>query len=156
VRDALGALGLGAFAKTTGGHGLHVVTPIEVGYGFDTVRDASHALVDRLAAADPATFTAKMSKASRPGRVFIDYLRNAHGATAVCAFSTRARPGAPVSVPVAWEELDGLDPASLDTESVPRRVAAQTADPWAGYQAARRALTPAMLTALGVAPPVAP
>jgi len=153
VRDALGALGLGAFAKTTGGHGLHVVTPIEVGYGFDTVRDAAHALVDRLAAADPATFTARMAKAARPGRVFVDYLRNAHGATAVCAFSTRARPGAPVSVPVTWDELDGADPASLDTDSVPRRVAAQAADPWAGYEAARRPITPAMLTALGVASP---
>jgi bifunctional non-homologous end joining protein LigD len=153
VRDALGAIGLGAFPKTTGGHGLHVVTPIEACYGFDTVRDAAHALVDRLAAADPTTFTAKMAKAARPGRVFVDYLRNAHGATAVCAFSTRARPGAPVSVPVAWDELDGLDPASLDANSVPRRVAAQASDPWAGYEAARRPITPAMLTALGVASP---
>jgi bifunctional non-homologous end joining protein LigD len=154
VRDALGALGLGAYPKTTGGHGLHVVTPIAVGHDFDAVRAWTHAFVDTLAAHDPAVFTAKMSKALRPGRVFVDYLRNTHGATAVCAFSTRARPGAPVSVPVSWGELAaGLDPAAFDTTSVPKRLALLETDPWDGYEAARRPLGPALFAALGLTPP---
>jgi bifunctional non-homologous end joining protein LigD len=97
-----------------------------------------------------------MAKDKRPGRVFIDYLRNAHGATAVCAFSTRARTGANVSVPVAWDELGGLDPASYDIRSVPRRLGALRTDPWDGYDAARRPLTDAMMAAVGVTPPLLP
>jgi bifunctional non-homologous end joining protein LigD len=92
-----------------------------------------------------------MAKSARPGRVFIDYLRNAHGATAIASYSTRARPGAPVSVPVTWEELTtGLDPAAFDTVSVPVRLTdAAGRDPWEGYDAARRALDAAMLEAVG-------
>ena len=96
----------------------------------------------------------RCAKDLRPGRVFVDYLRNAHGATAVCAFSTRARPGAPVSVPVSWKELTrGLDPRALDTASVPRRLAALKTDPWEGYEAARRELDGALFTALGLEAP---
>ena len=124
VRDALGALGLGAFVKTTGGHGLHVVTPIVPERGYDEVRAFAHDLVNLLAMQRPEMFTASMAKTERAGRVFIDYLRNAHGATAVCAYSTRARAGAHVSVPVSWEELGGLDPAAFDVTTVPRRLAA--------------------------------
>jgi bifunctional non-homologous end joining protein LigD len=151
VRDALASLDLTAFVKTTGGHGLHVVTPIEPERDFDEVREFAHALVSALAADDPAHFTAKMAKTSRPGRVFVDYLRNAHGATAVCAYSTRARPGAPVSVPVSWKELDaGLEPAAFDIDSVPQRMAAQKSDPWRGYEDGRGRVTAAVLDALGV------
>ncbi|MDO8963981.1 MAG: hypothetical protein Q7W30_05735, partial [Coriobacteriia bacterium] len=151
VRDALAALGLGAFVKTTGGHGLHVVTPIVPEHDHDRVRALTRALVDHLAAADPTTFTAKMAKSARAGRVFIDYLRNAHGATAVCAYSTRARPGAPVSVPVTWAELEaGLEPASLDIRTVPGRLAAMRDDPWEGYEESRRPLDAALFAALGL------
>ncbi len=150
VRDALEALGLGAFVKTTGGRGLHVVTPIVPGRGYDEVRAFAHAFVSVLATQRPDLFTALMAKRERPGRVFIDYLRNAHGATAVCAYSTRARPGAHVSVPVAWDELTGLDPSAYDIRSVPRRLAALHRDPWAGYEAARRALDTELFAALGV------
>jgi bifunctional non-homologous end joining protein LigD len=143
VRDALGALGFGAFPKTTGGKGLHVVVPIEVDHDYDVVRDAAHKLCSWLAAADPDRFVDKMAKAQRGGRVFIDYLRNAHGATAVCAYSVRARPGARVSVPVTWDELTSMrDPGRLDIHSVPARVESMSADPWAGYDAARAALDP--------------
>ena len=153
IRDALDALGLTGFAKTTGGRGLHIVVPLEVGGDFDPVRAWTHAFVEVMASSDPETFTSKMRKDLRPGRVFVDYLRNAHGATAVCAYSTRARPGAPVSVPVSWEELGaGLDPASLDTASVPQRMVALQSDPWAGYEAARRPLEPTLFAALGITP----
>ncbi|HEY5432120.1 MAG TPA: DNA ligase D [Coriobacteriia bacterium] len=148
VRDALEALGLGAFVKTTGGRGLHVVTPIVPDLEYDAVRTFAHDLVDVLAGQRPGTFTASMSKTARPGRVFIDYLRNAHGATAVCAYSTRARPGAHVSVPVTWNQLAGLDPATYDIGSVPRRLAALRGDPWSGYEQARRALGPELLDAV--------
>jgi bifunctional non-homologous end joining protein LigD len=150
VRAALGGLGLGGFAKTTGGHGLHVVTPIVPGHDHDTVRAFARGLVDRLVEGDPDRFTARMAKAARPGKVFVDYLRNAHGATAVAAYSTRARPGAPVAVPVTWEELAaGLDPLAFDTVSVPLRIAlARGVDPWAGYDDARAELEPELFAAV--------
>lgn len=151
VRDALRALGLGAFVKTTGGHGLHVVTPISPGRSYDEVRAFTHAFVGFLAGQRPDLFTALMAKAQRPGRVFIDYLRNAHGATAVCAYSTRARPGATVSVPVTWDELAaGIDPADFDVRTVPVRLAGLAADPWAGYADARATLTPEVFAAVGL------
>jgi bifunctional non-homologous end joining protein LigD len=149
VRDALGALGLTSFVKTTGGHGLHVVAPIAPGRGYDEVRGFTHALVELLARQRPDAFTSVMSKAKREGVVFIDYLRNAHGATAVAAYSTRARPGAPVSVPVSWDELAaGLDPAAFDFRTVPVRMAGLGADPWPDYDAAHQPLTDAMLDAV--------
>jgi bifunctional non-homologous end joining protein LigD len=148
VRQALGAIGLTGFVKTTGGHGLHVVTPIAPRGTYDEVRAFAHAFVRLLAVRRPDLFTALMAKDKRPGRVFIDYLRNAHGATAVCAFSTRARPGAHVSVPVSWERLSGLDPSAFDIVSVPRRLAALRSDPWAGYEAARRPISDEMVAAV--------
>ena len=149
VRDALAALGIGSFVKTTGGHGLHVVAPIVPQRGYDEVRDFTHRVVDFLARQAPDRFIGVMSKAKRPGLVFIDYLRNAHGATAVCALSTRARPGTPVSVPISWDELAGIaDPAAFDTVSVPKRLALLSADPWAGYEAARVPLTDAIIAAV--------
>jgi bifunctional non-homologous end joining protein LigD len=151
VRDALGALELPAFVKTTGGKGLHVVVPIVPTRDHDQVRDFAHALVERLAAHEPGLFTAKMAKSSRPGRIFIDYLRNAHGATAVAAFSTRARPGAPVSVPLAWAELvDDLDPLALDTRTVQVRLERLAVDPWFDYGASRVDVTDAVYAALGI------
>jgi bifunctional non-homologous end joining protein LigD len=154
VRDALEALGLAAFVKTTGGHGLHVVSPIDVQHGYDSVREFTHAFVERLAQNDPARFTSKMAKTARPGRVFIDYLRNAHGATAVCAYSTRARQGAPVSTPVTWDELSaGLDPAAFDVRTVPERLAASSTSPWPGYEQASRPLSTEIFAALGLAAP---
>jgi len=149
VRDALGALGLGSFVKTTGGHGLHVVAPIVPEHGYDEIRDFAHGIVSLLARERPAQFTDRMAKDRRPGVIFLDYLRNAHGATAVCAYSTRARPGANVSVPVTWDELAaGLDPAAFDIRSVPLRLAALKTDPWTGYDATRRPVTAAMLAAV--------
>lgn len=153
VRGALGALGLASFVKTTGGKGLHVVTPIVASRGYDEVRAFAHALVDTLSAADPRHFTSRMAKDLRPGRVFVDYLRNSHGATAVAAYSTRARPGAPVSVPVSWDELTGgLDPATFTTSTVPERLGTLERDPWEGYDGARAVLEDAMIAAVSAAP----
>lgn len=155
LRDALAGLGLGAFAKTTGGHGLHVIAPIVPAHNHDAVRAFAHALVDRIVETDPSRFTARMAKAARPGKVFVDYLRNAHGATAVAAYSTRARPGAPVAVPVSWEELaPDLDPLAFDTVSVPLRLAlAHGVSPWPGYEDARMTLGPHVFAAVGASLP---
>ena len=151
VRSTLVTLGFGAFVKTTGGKGLHVVTPVVPELDHSLIRALARGLVDRLASHDPDSFTAKMAKSARSGRVFIDYLRNAHGATAVCAFSTRARVGAPVSVPVTWEELEQLDdPLVFDARTTPDHLRAQTEDPWAGYDDARTSVTSAHFAALGV------
>lgn len=151
VRDVLQALGFGAFVKTTGGKGLHVVTPIVAEHDHDRIRAFARGLVDQLAGHDSQAFTAKMAKSARSGRVFIDYLRNAHGATAVAAFSTRAREGATVSVPLTWTELDALDdPGRFDARTVPTRLHEMQDDPWGGYEAARKRVTQAHWAALGV------
>ena len=152
VRDALDALGLPAYLKTTGGKGLHIVTPIVADGDHNEVRAFARALVGQLAQHDPSMFTAKMAKDARGGLVFLDYLRNAHGATAVAAFSTRARTGATVSVPITWDELtDDSDPQAFNVRSVPDRLAALgDTNPWEGYEASRTALSDEILTALGV------
>lgn len=149
ARASLAALGLEAFVKTTGGRGLHVVTPITAERGFDEVRAFARSFVGLLERDHPDLVIAQMAKTLRPGRVFADYLRNAHGATAVCAYSTRARPGVHVSVPVAWGALSRLDPSDYDVRSVPRRLAALRRDPWDGYEVARHALSAEMISAVG-------
>lgn len=153
VRDALRALELEAFAKTTGGKGLHVVVPITPDLLYDDVRGFAHALVERIETADPDHFTARMALERRPGRVFIDYLRNAHGATAVVAFSTRARAGAPVGVPVSWTELETAEelPTFTTASTLTRVTAHDYRDPWSGYEDAARPLSDAAFRALGVA-----
>lgn len=157
VRDALAALGLRAFAKTTGGAGLHVVVPILPGASFDDARAWSRALAQALERAEPARFTASMALAEREGRVYVDYLRNAHGATAVAAYSTRARPGGPVSMPVTWDELDALDdPGAVTIDAVERRLSALRVDPWSGFDDARVALDRDLYVAIGLEPAAGP
>jgi len=152
IRDALAALDLSSYVKTTGGKGLHVVIPIVPDLEYADVRAFAHAFVSRIEAADPDHFTARMALDRRPGRVFIDYLRNAHGATAVVAFSTRARDGAPVSVPISWDELQAAEslPRMGVAETLARVRASGYTDPWEHYEADRAPLTDALFTALGV------
>ena len=104
VRDRLAALKLESFVKLSGGKGLHVVLPI-AGADWDTVKDFASSLANAMAADAPKLYLAKMTKALRNGKIFIDYFRNSREATSVAAYSTRARPGAPVSMPVTWQAL---------------------------------------------------
>ena len=107
-------------------------------------------MADALVRSEPARYTATMSKAKRAGKVFVDYLRNGRGATAVAPYSTRARPGAAVATPLAWDELDApLDPASFTIETVPQRLAA-IRDPWAELTSVRQFITSAMLKQVGL------
>jgi bifunctional non-homologous end joining protein LigD len=150
LRTALTHLGLGAFVKTTGGKGLHVVVPIEPELQWDEAKAFCKALVDTLVRAEPDKYLANMSKRARTGKVFFDYLRNGRGATAVCIYSTRAKPGAPVSVPVSWDELTPeLRSDQFKLRDVPRRLARLRHDPWEGFARARKPLSPAILRAVG-------
>ncbi|WP_313697114.1 DNA ligase D [Achromobacter sp.] len=108
VRVLLQEIGLQAWLKTSGGKGLHVVVPLRKQYGWDTVKRFSQVIVQHLARTLPQLFVAKSGPKNRVGKIFADYLRNGFGATTVCAWSARARPGLGISVPVAWDELDKL------------------------------------------------
>jgi bifunctional non-homologous end joining protein LigD len=146
VGDLLRELGLVPFIKTTGGKGLHVVVPIARRHGWPEVRSFCEAFARQQAQQAPKRFTANMAKRERRGRIFLDYLRNARSATAVAAYSLRARPGVPASTPLAWAEVAELDDAKdLNWATVPERLAQDGfVDPWAGIDAAARALTKEM------------
>ncbi|MDP9900813.1 DNA ligase D [Variovorax ginsengisoli] len=137
-------LGLPAFLKTSGGKGLHVVVPIRKAHDWDTVKGFSQAVVTHLARTLPHMFVAKSGPKNRVGKIFIDYLRNGLGATTVCAWSARARPGLGISVPVDWSELPRLRGGDHWTVgNVHTRLDAGN-DPWAGYARAARSITSAM------------
>lgn len=148
VRALLVDLGLTALVKTTGGKGLHVVVPLARRHSWDEVKDFAQAVAQRLAKASPEQFTASMSKQRRRGKIFVDYLRNTRGATAVAPYSLRARPGATVATPLAWGELSARTPPGAFTlASVLDRVAHRE-DPWADYESQRQRLTVAMRRAM--------
>ena len=151
ARDALRALGLAAFVKTTGGAGLHVVTPLVPERPWTECLAFARGLATAIARHDPRRFTIAYAKAGRERKILLDYLRNNRTNTSVAALSTRARPGAPVSVPLAWDELSPRSrPERHTIRTVPRRLARLAADPWAGYDRARRSLARSRLDAVGV------
>ncbi len=154
VRALLGEKGLESFVKTTGGKGLHVCVPLVPERGWDELQEFTRAVALRLARDEPAAFTANMAKAQRKGKVFVDYLRNVRGANAVGVFSTRAKEGAPVSVPVDWDELDRLSgPKDFTVAEVPLRILGQgsgrTVDPWAKYRTIQQRVPASLARELG-------
>ncbi len=151
VRGRLEALGLEAFCKTTGGKGLHVVTPLDAsgkkGVEWPAAKAFARDLCVAMAADAPDRFLVNMAKAKRTGRIFLDYLRNDRLSTAVAPYSPRGRPGAPVSWPVSWAQVKrGLDPCAYTLRTAPKLVARNKA--WDGYDAAALPLGPA-IKALG-------
>ncbi|CAH1657985.1 MULTISPECIES: DNA ligase D [unclassified Chelatococcus] len=137
VRQRLTDAGLAAFVKTSGGKGLHVVAPLKPKADWPAVKAFTKALADAMAAEDPDRYVATITKSKRRGKILIDYLRNQRGMTAVAPYSTRARPGAAVSAPIAWEELGpAIGPAYFTVETMPTRLAALTSDPWDGFHRA--------------------
>jgi bifunctional non-homologous end joining protein LigD len=131
LRSRLDDLKLTSFVKTTGGKGLHVVLPTD-GTPWDETKDFAHAMVLAMAADAPDKYVSKMTKSIRGGKIFLDYLRNGRGATSVVAYSTRSRPGAPVSTPVAWDELGPkLAPNKFTLLNFDKRLAGLKKDPWA-------------------------
>ena len=144
VHALLQEIGLVAFLKTSGGKGLHVVVPLAPKYDWDTVKDFSQAIVAHMASVIPDRFVAKSGPKNRVGRIFIDYLRNGLGATTVCAWSARARPGLGVSVPVTWDELAGLKSgAQWTVQNVAERLAVGNT-PWDGYAKTKQSLVKPM------------
>ncbi len=150
VKTLIESIGLAAFLKTTGGKGLHVVVPIEPTVHWDHVKGFTKAVAELLERTFPDRFTAKLLKVSRHGRIFIDYLRNAEGATAVAAYSLRAKAGAPVSTPIQWDELGkDLRFAHFNARNVPGRLAKMKTDPWRKLAEQAAALTPAVMAKVG-------
>ena len=148
--DRLRAMGLHAFLRTTGGKGLHLVAPLVPGIGWQDLSQFAKALADRLVEEYPKRFTTRMAKSERHGRIFVDYLRNSRGNTAIACYSTRARPGAPVATPIRRDELGPrMTGDRYSMQSVRRRLRALAGDPWEDYQQARRPVTHAMLVAVG-------
>ncbi len=151
LRSLLGGLGLRSFLKTTGGKGLHVVAPIEPTLPTDEVKAFAKALAEAIVSADPEHYVSTMALKKRTGKIFIDYLRNGRGATYVTAFSTRRRPGAPVSTPLRWEELSPkLRPDQYTVGNMRRRLANLETDPWQGFNEVRQTITDDMGGAVGM------
>jgi bifunctional non-homologous end joining protein LigD len=151
LKERVENLGLKTFPKLTGGKGLHLVVPLVPDRSWDEIKRFALRVAEAEARERPDRFTANMAKAKRQGRIFIDYLRNGRGATAIAPYSTRARSGAPVAVPVGWDELDPASRSDRYTiDTVRRRLAALHNDPWAGFEAARTAISDRMLAEVGV------
>jgi bifunctional non-homologous end joining protein LigD len=152
VRDAFAALGLRSFVKTTGGQGLHVAAPFVPRHDWDTCLAFARGLARTIARADPRRFTTALAKRGRERKILLDYLRNTRGGTAVAAFSTRARPGCPVSTPIDWDELSPrLRPDQFRLATMRRRVGRLRHDPWRDFWRSRQRLGARALAAVGAA-----
>lgn len=110
LRDLLGNLGLSTMVKTSGGKGLHIQMPVRPTYDWDTLREFSKVVSSAVAAMNPNRFTVTSTKSKRTGKIYIDWMRNGRGATCIAPWCPRIRPGAPVSMPIAWEDLPALEP----------------------------------------------
>lgn len=145
IRNLLEDLGLRSFVKTSGGKGLHVIVPLRRLHDWETTKAFSRSVSEHLATSQPERFSARMGAANRVGKVFVDYLRNSRGSTTVAAWSLRARPGLPVSVPVDWEELVELGRSDQwNLGSIGERLADQGRVPWQEYEQSRQGLKRAM------------
>ncbi len=151
MRTFFEELGLASFVKTTGGKGLHLVLPIERRTSWDDAKSLSLAIAEAVAAADPDRYTTNMSKAARGGKIYLDYLRNGRGATAIVAYSTRARAGCPIATPIRWDELPAIkSPNELTIDSVPARLAGLKRDPWRDLETTRQSLPKSLLKKLAI------
>ena len=153
LKTLLDHLGLRGFLKTTGGKGLHVVIPIQPSLPWDPIKGFSQAVAEVLVQTFPDRFTAKLLKISRKGKIFVDYLRNGEGATAVAAYSARARANAPVSTPIDWSELGrDLRFDHFTIKNLPARLKRLKRDPWEAFSELRQSVTAAMMKNVGYKP----
>jgi bifunctional non-homologous end joining protein LigD len=141
ARRLLQSIGLDSFAKTTGGRGVHVVVPLTPRADWTACLEFARHVAESFEAQDPARFTTRFAKAGRERLILIDYLRNNRTNTSIAAYSTRARPEAPVSVPVTWNELTADRPPDRFTiATVPGRLARLRTDPWKAYWTTKQTL----------------
>jgi bifunctional non-homologous end joining protein LigD len=145
VRSLFKDAGLNSFLKSTGGKGLHIVVPIRPLLEWDLVKQLSHAIALHLEAAQPSLYLTKMSKAARRGRIYIDYLRNERGATAVAAYSPRARAGAPVALPLEWDELNGAERPVFRLSDFDSWQARLPKSPWKSMATLRQSIAKELL-----------
>ncbi len=151
LRDLLTSLDLVSFVKTSGGKGLHVVVPVRPRLDWERIKSAAHAIAKRFAEAAPRRYTVDLAKKARRGRIFVDYLRNSRGQTAVAPYSPRARDGAPVATPLTWAEVEaGTRAEKFTVATLPRRIGRGFKDPWAEMNGLRQPLSAALLRDLGV------
>ncbi|HEU5219353.1 MAG TPA: DNA ligase D, partial [Gemmatimonadales bacterium] len=149
LRAVLEEVELESWIKTTGGKGIHVVVPIARRSTWDEVSAFARALATRMERDEPSGYLAKASKAARTGKIFVDWLRNTRGATSVAAWSTRARPGAAISVPISWEDLDRVTGGDqYHVGNVAALLGKRKKDPWSGIAAAKQRLIRSMITRL--------
>jgi bifunctional non-homologous end joining protein LigD len=147
LRGLLEELGLIAFVRSTGGKGLHLVTPIERRSPWEEVKGFAEAIALQLVRAAPDRFTAEVAKAKRKGKIYIDWLRNDRESTAIASWSVRAREGAPVAATLSWDELRSSTRPVIGVRDAPARLALP--DPWADFERSRRPLTRAMRKRVG-------
>ncbi len=134
LRDILASAGLRSFVMLTGGKGLHVVTPLQGGSDWEKVKSFARGIATAVATSEPDKYIAKASKHQRTGRIFIDWLRNMRGGTAVAPYSTRARAGCPIAVPIGWQELTRIARADqYNIRTIERRLRSLARDPWAEF-----------------------
>jgi bifunctional non-homologous end joining protein LigD len=148
VRARLTKLGLESFLKSTGGKGLHVVAPIQCEHDWATVKEFAHHFVLAMEAENPSLYITKMTKAARTGRIYLDYLRNERGATAVAPYSPRSRNGVPVSVPMAWSELKADAAPRCRVAKFPEWRKRLAHDPWAELPKTKQRLTQKAISAV--------
>lgn len=145
IRGRLWEASLKSFVRTTGGKGLHVVVPLNASCHWNDAHQFSHEFAHGMANEQPTSFTAKASRAERRGRIFIDYLRNTRGATSVASWSLRARPGAPVAMPLRWQELGRCTSGdAFDIRSAQRRLSRLRSALWEDFSTMRQSLHKAM------------
>jgi bifunctional non-homologous end joining protein LigD len=146
VREVLESAGLVSFPMLTGGKGIHVVAPLERRRGWNDVKAAARGLARKLSAAAPDRYVAEAAKAKRGGRIFLDWMRNQRGATAIVPYSPRARKGAPVATPIRWDELSGIASASrYSIATIRTRLGQLSDDPWREYHDVRQSITDGLL-----------
>lgn len=149
MRAFLKDIGLTSFVKTTGGKGLHVVVPLKPQLEWEAIKEFTRTVADKFAATDPDAYLINMSKAKRKGKIFIDYLRNGRGSTAIAPYSTRARPGALIATPLSWAELEGgAKPQDFGMEAVIARVSKRFKDPWKDMLTTKQGITEKTLKTL--------
>ncbi|MGH9588097.1 MAG: DNA ligase D, partial [Acidobacteriaceae bacterium] len=149
VRDLLAQLKLESFVKSTGGKGVHVVAPIEPRLGWAEVKEFAHSFVRMMESSNPKLYLTKMTKAARKGKIYLDYLRNERGATAVAPYSPRARKGARVAMPLSWNELKKGSKPEFAVANFDDWKARLKRDPWAKMETSRQTLTKQAMGAVG-------
>jgi bifunctional non-homologous end joining protein LigD len=142
LRERLEGVSLKTFLRTSGGKGLHIVVPIERRTSWEDFKQFAKSVADTMTREAPDRYIATMSKAKRRGKIFVDYLRNQRGATAIASYSTRRRSGAPVATPIAWDELNAKTrPDMFNIKNLPKRLDRLKKDPWADFFKVRRSIT---------------